>query len=192
MWLEPVCAHLAEAGRRAVPGPPRQPLRARQGRSPANIWPGRARTSTGLPLIFLNRVGGQDELAFDGSSFIMHPDGELVVQMCDWDEDLLLTDWARTADGWRCETRCEHELDAFPGDVYRAMIVGASRLCRAQWFPRRDPRPVGRDRQRAVGGGRGRCARARQGVGRDAAIQIYQRGEPGGRARVRAAARLPP
>ncbi len=32
---------------------------------------------------------------FDGSSFVMHPDGELVVQMCDWDEALLITDWAR-------------------------------------------------------------------------------------------------
>ena len=43
-------------------------------------------TITGLPMAYLNRVGGQDELVFDGSSFVMHPDGELVVQMCDWDE----------------------------------------------------------------------------------------------------------
>ena len=62
---------------------------------------------TGLPIAYLNRVGGQDELVFDGSSFIMHPDGERVVQMCDWDEALLITDWARTPDGWRCETRCD-------------------------------------------------------------------------------------
>ena len=51
---------------------------------------------TGLPLAYLNRVGGQDELVFDGSSFVMHPDGERVVQMPDWDEALLMTEWART------------------------------------------------------------------------------------------------
>ena len=50
---------------------------------------------TGLPLAYLNRVGGQDELAFDGSSFVMHPDGERVVQMPDWEEALLVTDWVR-------------------------------------------------------------------------------------------------
>src|SRR6185503_6464029 len=85
----------------------------------------RARTtSTGLPLVFLNRVGGQDELVFDGSSFVMHPDGETVVQMPDWDEAFLVTDWVRGSDGWRCETRARHELDAYPEDIYRAMMLG--------------------------------------------------------------------
>ena len=51
---------------------------------------------TGLPIAYLNRVGGQDELVFDGSSFVIHPDGERVVQMRDWDEALLVTDWERT------------------------------------------------------------------------------------------------
>jgi NAD+ synthase len=90
---------------------------------------------TQLPLAYLNRVGGQDELAFDGSSFIMHPDGELVAQMPDWDEALLMTDWARTSDGWRCQTRCEHELDAFPADVYRAMIVALRDYVVRNGFP---------------------------------------------------------
>jgi NAD+ synthase len=53
----------------------------------------------------------------------MHPDGQRVVQMADWDEDFLMTDWHRGPDGWRCETRRSHELDQFPADVYRAMMV---------------------------------------------------------------------
>ena len=130
-------------------------------------------TMTGLPLAYLNRVGGQDELVFDGSSFIMHPDGERVVQFPDWDEKLMLTEWKREADGWRCATRESHQLDPFPEDVYRAMIVGLARLCDSQRLPRRDPRPVGRDRQRPVGGDRGRCAGAGQGVGRDAPVEIH-------------------
>ena len=65
----------------------------------------------------------------------MHPDGELVVQMPDWEEALLVTDWARTSDGWRCETRCEHPLDTFPADVYRAMMVGLRDYVERNGFP---------------------------------------------------------
>ena len=63
-------------------------------------------------------------MVFDGSSFVMHPDGEIAVQMPDWDELLLVTEWERQAGGWRCLTEAKVELDAFPADVYRAMMVG--------------------------------------------------------------------
>ena len=122
MWLEPVCAHLAELGAELFLVPHGSPYELDKNLTREHL--ARARTtSTGLPLVFINRVGGQDELAFDGSSFIMHPDGEIIVQMSDWDEDFLVTDWRRGPDGWRCETRSDHELDAFPADVYRAMMV---------------------------------------------------------------------
>jgi NAD+ synthase len=54
----------------------------------------------------------------------MHPEGEIVVQMPDWDEALLVTDWARGPDGWRCSTRESCPLDAYPEDIYRAMMMG--------------------------------------------------------------------
>ncbi len=134
IWLEPVCAHLAEAGAEMLLVPNGSPYeldkddhRQRMVRSRAAI--------TGLPLAYLNRVGGQDEIVFDGSSFIVHPDGELVVQMCDWEEQLLLTEWAREADGWRCQTRAEHKLDPFPEDVYRAMLVGLRDYVTSNGFP---------------------------------------------------------
>jgi NAD+ synthase len=123
MWLEPVCAHLKEQGAELFLVPHGSPYELDKIDTRERL--ARARTtSTGLPLVFLNRVGGQDELVFDGSSFIMHADGEMVVQMPDWEEAFLLTDWVRASDGWRCETRVEHELDAFPEDVYRAMMLG--------------------------------------------------------------------
>src|SRR5690242_14786303 len=122
MWLEPVCAHLAELGAELFVVPHGSPFELDKNQTRERL--ARARTtSTGLPLVFLNRVGGQDELAFDGSSFVMHPDGEMVVQMPDWDEAFLMTEWMRGSDGWRCQTRCAHELDTFPADVYRAMMM---------------------------------------------------------------------
>ena len=134
MWLEPVCAHLAELGAELFLVPHGSPFELDKIDTRERL--ARARTtSTGLPLVFLNRVGGQDELVFDGSSFVMHPDGETVVQMPDWDEAFLVTDWVRGEDGWRCETRCAHELDQFPADVYRAMMVGLGDYVARNGFP---------------------------------------------------------
>jgi NAD+ synthase len=134
MWLEPVCAHLAQLGAELFLVPHGSPFELDKIDTRERL--ARARTtSTGLPLVFLNRVGGQDELVFDGSSFVMHPDGETVVQMPDWDEAFLVTDWVRGEDGWRCETRCAHELDQFPADVYRAMMVGLGDYVARNGFP---------------------------------------------------------
>jgi NAD+ synthase len=123
IWQEVVCAHLAEAGAEMLIVPNGSPyeldkddIRYRMVRSRA--------LETALPIAYLNRVGGQDELVFDGSSFIVHPDGERVVQLCDWQEALLVTGWERTPQGWRCTTRDCHTVDAFPEDVYRAMMLG--------------------------------------------------------------------
>ena len=123
IWQEVVCAHLAGAGAELLLVPNGSPYELDKDDNRYRLVRSRA-VETGLPIAYLNRVGGQDELVFDGSSFIVHPDGERVVQMCDWEEELLLTEWQRTDDGWRCTTREAHELDAFPEDVYRAMMMG--------------------------------------------------------------------
>lgn len=134
MWLEPVCARLADLGAEFFLVPHGSPYELDKNLIREHL--ARARTtSTGLPLVFLNRVGGQDELAFDGSSFVMHPDGEIVVQMPDWEESLLVTDWARGSSGWRCETRLGHELDVFPTDIYRAMVVALRDYVVRNGFP---------------------------------------------------------
>jgi NAD+ synthase len=134
MWLEPVCAHLAERGAEFFLVPHGSPYELDKIDTRERL--ARARTtSTQRALAFLNRVGGQDELAFDGSSFVMHPDGEIVVQMADWEDAFLLTEWERGPDGWRCETRRDHELDAFPADVYRAMMVALRDYVGRNGFP---------------------------------------------------------
>ena len=134
MWLEPVCARLADLGAEFFLVPHGSPYELDKNLIREHL--ARARTtSTGLPLVFLNRVGGQDELAFDGSSFVMHPDGEIVVQMPDWEESLLITDWARGSSGWRCETRLGHELDVFPTDIYRAMVIALRDYVVRNGFP---------------------------------------------------------
>jgi len=134
IWQESVCAHLAEAGAEMLLVPNGSPYELDKDNQRQRMVRSRV-TITGLPMVYLNRVGGQDELVFDGSSFVVHPDGELVVQMCDWEEQLLLTEWQRGSDGWRCQTRSEHRLDPFPEDVYRAMVVALRDYVTRNGFP---------------------------------------------------------
>jgi NAD+ synthase len=134
IWLESVCAHLAEAGAEILLVPNGSPYELDKDDIRYKLARSRA-LQTSLPLAYLNRVGGQDELVFDGSSFIVHPDGERVVQLCDWEEALLVTEWERTAEGWRCKTRETHALDAFPEDVYQAMMVGLRDYVGRNGFP---------------------------------------------------------
>jgi NAD+ synthase len=134
IWLESACAHLAEAGAEILLVPNGSPYELDKDDLRQRLVRSRI-LETGLPVAYVNRVGGQDELAFDGSSFVMHPDGELVVQMPDWDEALLVTEWIRTDDGWRCTTERQHELDPFPADVYRAMMVALRDYVTRNSFP---------------------------------------------------------
>jgi len=134
IWQEVVCAHLAEAGAEMLLVPNGSPYELDKDELRYRLVRSRA-LQTGLPIAYINRVGGQDELVFDGSSFVVHPDGERVIQMPDWDEALLMTDWERTSAGWRCMTREGHDLDRFPEDVYRAMMVGLHDYVQRNGFP---------------------------------------------------------
>ena len=134
MWREPVCAALVRAGAELLLVPNGSPYEIDKDDVRIRLAQDRV-TETGLPLAYLNRVGGQDELAFDGSSFVMDRTGAILVQMPDWDEALQLTEWRREASGWTCTTRASHTLDPFPGDIYRAMVVALRDYVGDNGFP---------------------------------------------------------
>ena len=134
IWLEPVCAALASAGAEILLVPNGSPFELDKDQRRLSLVQARV-TETGLPLVYLNRVGGQDELAFDGSSFVVNDDGRIVVQMPDWDEALWLTQWSRTANGWTCATGKKTRLSAYPEDIYRAMMVGLRDYVGRNGFP---------------------------------------------------------
>ena len=92
---------------------------------------------TRLPMAYLNRVGGQDELVFDGASFVMNADRSLAWQLPDWDEKLALTRWTRAAVGhhWQCEPGERAVLDDDPADIYHAMLVGLRDYVNRNRFP---------------------------------------------------------
>ncbi len=87
------------------------------------------------PLIYLNHVGGQDELVFDGHSFIMMPDESVPVQMPMWDEQMLLTQWRRANNNWQCETHTQHSEPAEEEVLYRACVTGLRDYVTKNGFP---------------------------------------------------------
>ena len=91
---------------------------------------------TGLPLIYLNQVGGQDELVFDGGSFVLGGDRTLKVQAPSWREDVRATDWRRAGAGsWRCESQPAAAPHAPLAAVYQAMVVGLRDYVNKNRFP---------------------------------------------------------
>ena len=79
---------------------------------------------TGLPMVYANQLGGQDELIFDGGSFVMNADKTLAVQMNQFEASVVTTTWRRDGDAWSCDTHALARLpDADEGD-WRACVMG--------------------------------------------------------------------
>ena len=79
---------------------------------------------SGLPMLYANQLGGQDELVFDGGSFVINADHHLAVQMNQFEANTVLTTWRRTGDGWRCDDGVKARIpDADEGD-WRACVLG--------------------------------------------------------------------
>src|SRR5499425_2619730 len=78
----------------------------------------------GLPLIYANQTGGQDELVFDGTSVVLNPDLTFAVQLPAFREDVATVTFTRTASGWRAEAGSIAALDTGSEADYAACILG--------------------------------------------------------------------
>ncbi|MBX3539347.1 MAG: NAD+ synthase [Chelatococcus sp.] len=90
---------------------------------------------SGLPLIYLNQVCGQDELVFDGASFVLNGDGSLALQMPAFEEAISLVTFERTAVGWRCQPGEKAILDEGDQADYAACVFGLRDYVRKNGFP---------------------------------------------------------
>lgn len=135
IWFPEVCVHLKARGAELLISPHGSPYEVEKDDLRTGEIGARRVAETGLPLIFLNRVGGQDEVVFDGASFVLNGDGALAHQLPDWEEALVLTEWRKGARGWTCAPGEIHALDPYPADLYHAMIVGLRDYVNANRFP---------------------------------------------------------
>jgi NAD+ synthase len=90
---------------------------------------------TGLPFVFLGQVCGQDELVFEGASFVLNADRSLAVQMPFFEETVRLTVWRREGDRLVCDPQ---KLPPEPDPlelIYRSMMLGLADYVRKNRFP---------------------------------------------------------
>ena len=90
---------------------------------------------SGLPLIYLNQVGGQDELVFDGASFVLNADRSLPVQLPAWEERLVISEWRRGNAGWVCATGERAVIEHGDAAAYQACVLGVRDYVEKNGFP---------------------------------------------------------
>ncbi|MFL5028695.1 MAG: NAD+ synthase [Xanthobacteraceae bacterium] len=91
-------------------------------------------TESGLPLVYLNQVGGQDELVFDGASFALNADLSVAAQLPAFEESITTLRWSKTDSGWRCNGPIAPVLDGDKGD-YAACVLGVRDYVDKNGFP---------------------------------------------------------
>ena len=134
-WFEDVAETLAETGAEALVVPNGSPYARGKRDVRLNHMVSRV-VETGLPLVYLNMVGGQDDQVFDGGSFVLNPGGGLALQMPLFDEALAHADFIRGPEGWRAEQGgLAHIPDTLEQD-YHAMVLGLGDYMRKAGFPR--------------------------------------------------------
>ena len=123
IWTEDVCECLAETGSEILIVPNGSPFESDKQDVRLNLSVARV-TETGLPLVYLNQIGGQDELVFDGASFCLNADRSLAFQMSGFREETLVTDWRREGEGWQCAVGPIASVADDHEEIWRACVLG--------------------------------------------------------------------
>ena len=138
MWEQDVAEGLQESGAEILIVINGSPYEIDKPDQRMNFAVGRV-SETGLPLAYVNLVGGQDELVFDGCSFILNRKHALKAQAKAWEPQLVMSKWALKAEGWTCN---EGSLEINTHDtvgqlhaIYHAIVLGLRDYVNKNSFP---------------------------------------------------------
>jgi NAD+ synthase len=138
-WLEEsedyenVVECLAETGAEILVVPNGSPYARDKGDVRLSISVARV-TESGLPLVYLNQVGGQDELVFDGASFVLNGDLSVAAQLPAFEENITTLRFTKGEDGWRCSGPVASILEGDKAD-YAACVLGLRDYVNKNRFP---------------------------------------------------------
>jgi NAD+ synthase len=123
IWFPECAAHLARAGAEILLVPNGSPFEADKFHQRLELA-GRRVAECHVPIAYVNQVGGQDELVFDGGSFVMNGDGSLACLMPFWREAIAMTRWSRADGRFRCGGSAHWSEQPRLAAVYSAMMLG--------------------------------------------------------------------
>ena len=88
---------------------------------------------SGLPLVYINQCGGQDELVFDGTSFALNAEGELADSCQSWGEETLIIQFDKK--DFLSKTKALKTASDRPADIYQALMTGLRDYINKNNFP---------------------------------------------------------
>ena len=134
IWGEEIVECLAETGAELLVVPNGSPYWRQKGDVRLNIAVARV-TEQGLPTVYVNQVGAQDELVFDGVSFGLHSDCSLAFQLAAFQETVVTTHWQRRGATWRCEDGPKVAAVEAERADYAACVLGLRDYVNKNGFP---------------------------------------------------------
>ena len=92
-------------------------------------------SETHKPLIYINQVGGQDDLVFDGGSFVLNSDCSLALQTSWWETKIIFSNWTKSQDTWICDKGNIEKNNSKLESIYNAMVLGLKDYVSKNNFP---------------------------------------------------------
>ncbi len=135
IWTDAVTECLAESGAELLIVPNGSPFTLTKRAQRENVAVARV-IETGLPLLYINQTGGQDELVFDGASFVLNRGGKLAVQLPAWETSVAVTEWRRAEEGWVCASGPLATVEEGVPAAYLACVTGLRDYVEKNRFPR--------------------------------------------------------
>ncbi len=135
MWFSQAAAALKKSGADILIVPNGSPYHA--GKKDERIEKARARVAeTSLPLIYVNQIGAQDDLVFDGGSFVMNESAQVVVQCDSFTEQVRPTVWEKTDGGpFLCTTAEAPRVMTEMEEIYSACMLAVRDYVTKNGFP---------------------------------------------------------
>ncbi len=132
-WFEAPAADLKAAGAQVIAVINASPFHAGKGGEREASMRERVR-ETGLPLVYAHLVGGQDEIVFEGRSFVLDAAGELVGRARSFEEAQFDARFERGAPGWRITADIDRAHSA-EADLWHALVLGVRDYLGKNGFP---------------------------------------------------------
>ena len=133
IWFADICAHLKGQGAELLISPNGSPFE--RGKHEKRLHHAKARAAeTGLTLIYVNQYGGQDELVFDGQSFVVNGDGTLAAQR-GWGSETHEVELQDSESGWCVAPQAPVAAQDEIADIYAAAVLGLRDYVEKNRFP---------------------------------------------------------
>jgi NAD+ synthase len=135
IWQQEVSLCLADRGAEILCVPNGSPFEAGKEDLRLELAASRVR-ETGLALVYLNQLGGQDEVVYDGASFVLNADTAIAVALPGWKERVTVTQWQRDGnDKWACTQGERSVAEDRSSQVYHAMMLALRDYVNKNRFP---------------------------------------------------------